>query len=69
MADPDNIITRSIQIAIGMITDPDIRQYLAVFQRKRLVSMKFLHAAGSKFMVQNKYMHELPLQKSFYGPC
>jgi hypothetical protein len=30
---------------------------------------KFLHAADSNFMVQNKDMHELPLQKSFYGPC
>jgi hypothetical protein len=31
--------------------------------------MKFLHAAVSKLWMQNKDMHELPLQKSFYGAC
>src|SRR5450755_4491341 len=65
MADPDNIVPCSIQVAIGVISDPDIRQNLANLQWKGLISMKFLHTPDSKFMLQNKDMHELPLQKSF----
>jgi hypothetical protein len=69
MANPDHIITRLIETAISMVPDPDIRQDLPILQGEGLIAMKFLHTADSKFMVQNKNMHELPLQKSFYDPC
>jgi hypothetical protein len=50
MANPYYIVTGSIQIPVSMISDPDIGQNFSAFQGKWLVTMKFLHAADSKFM-------------------